>query len=82
MGASRPLKSILLPAYAGQIMEILVQEGDYVKAGQVLVYMDPDVLEAQLSEAQGKLLEAKAMSLQTKANSFKKRVKKQLQRPY
>ena len=50
----------IAPRFAGQIKELLVQEGDYVKAGQVLVYMDPDVLEAQLREAKGKLLEARS----------------------
>lgn len=50
----------IAPRYAGQIKKLLVKEGDYVKAGQILVYMDPDVLEAQLREAKGKLLEAKS----------------------
>lgn len=43
---------------AGRIKDILVHEGDYVKAGQILVYMDTDVLDAQLKEAQGQLLQA------------------------
>jgi HlyD family secretion protein len=42
----------------GPVKEILVHEGDYVKAGQVVAYMDTDVLQAQLTEAQGKLRQA------------------------
>jgi HlyD family secretion protein len=43
---------------AGRIDEILVDEGDFVTAGQVLAKMDTDVLEAQLREAQARLEEA------------------------
>lgn len=35
----------------GRVKEITVQEGDFVKAGQIVAYMDTDVLEAQLREA-------------------------------
>lgn len=48
------------PRMAGHVKEILVQEGDYVKAGQVVVLMDTNVLEAQLKEAQGRLLTARS----------------------
>lgn len=48
------------PRISQQIKEILVDEGDYVKKGQVLVYMDTDSLEAQLKEAQGKLLQVRS----------------------
>lgn len=47
------------PRMPGQVKEMFVDEGDYVEAGQVLVQMDTDVLEAQLKEAQGKLLRAR-----------------------
>lgn len=43
---------------SARIKEIVVQEGDYVKAGEILVYMDTDVLNAQQREVQGKLLQA------------------------
>jgi HlyD family secretion protein len=36
---------------AGRIEKIFVDEGDFVKAGQVLVQMQTDTLEAQLNEA-------------------------------
>jgi len=43
---------------AGRIEEILVDEGDFVKAGMPLVRMQTDVLEAQLAEAVALLQEA------------------------
>jgi HlyD family secretion protein len=45
---------------AGRIKEILVREGDFVKAGQVAALMDTEVLEAQLREAKAKLQQAQA----------------------
>lgn len=45
----------IAPRIAGQVKEIFVDEGDYVKAGDVLVQMDTDILDAQLIEAQGTL---------------------------
>jgi HlyD family secretion protein len=43
---------------AGRIKEILVDEGDFVTAGQVLVKMDTLVLEAQRREAEAQLKRA------------------------
>ncbi len=40
---------------AGRIVDELVDEGDYVTAGQVVAHMDIDVLKAQLREAKAKL---------------------------
>lgn len=37
---------------AGRVREILVREGDFVTAGQVVAAMDTEVLEAQLREAE------------------------------
>jgi len=42
----------------GRIGEILVNEGEFVRAGQVLVKMDTTVLKAQLREAQALLQQA------------------------
>ena len=47
--------------YAGRIAAILVDEGDYVKTGQVVAKMDIDVLQAQLREANAKVREAQSM---------------------
>jgi len=43
---------------AGRISEILVNEGEFVAAGQVLARMDTAVLEAQLREAEAQLRRA------------------------
>ena len=43
---------------AGRLKELLVGEGDYVTAGQVLARMDTDVLTAQLREADADLRRA------------------------
>jgi HlyD family secretion protein len=47
---------------AGRIKEILVREGDFVTAGQVVAMMDTDVLEAQLREAKARLQQAQSDS--------------------
>ncbi|SFF91353.1 HlyD family secretion protein [Novosphingobium sp. CF614] len=42
----------------GRIRDILVDEGQFVRAGQIVAHMDTDVLQAQKSEAQAQLAEA------------------------
>ncbi len=42
----------------GRIRDIAADEGDFVKAGQVVAHMDTDVLKAQRSEAQAQLAQA------------------------
>ena len=42
----------------GRIKDILVHEGDFVRAGQILAYMDTDVLKAQRREAEAQLQRA------------------------
>ncbi|WP_435017990.1 HlyD family secretion protein [Tundrisphaera sp. TA3] len=44
----------------GRVVEILVHEGDFVSAGQVVARMDTDVLMAQLKEAEAKQRESKS----------------------
>ncbi|WP_030541320.1 HlyD family secretion protein [Sphingobium sp. DC-2] len=44
----------------GRIRDILVEEGSFVKAGQVVARIDTDVLEAQRSEAVAQLAQATA----------------------
>ncbi len=43
---------------AGRITEILVEEGDFVTAGQILARMDTQVLEAQLAQAKAQVRQA------------------------
>lgn len=44
----------------GRLVSVLVNEGDFVVAGQVLAQMDTDVLKAQLREAEAELRHTKA----------------------
>jgi HlyD family secretion protein len=50
-----------------KVKEVLVQEGDLVKPGQVLVKMDTTTLEAELLESQNKLAAAKEQLAVAKA---------------
>ncbi|MFC3214258.1 HlyD family secretion protein [Novosphingobium panipatense] len=43
---------------SGRIRDIVADEGDFVKAGQVVAHMDTDVLAAQKREAQAQLAQA------------------------
>lgn len=43
---------------AGRVEKVLVQEGDFVKAGQLLAVMQTDVLRAQLNEAKAQYQKA------------------------
>ncbi len=45
---------------AGRVKQILVREGDFVTAGQVVAQIDSDVLEAQLRQAKAQLRQAKS----------------------
>jgi HlyD family secretion protein len=44
---------------AGRVLDILADEGDFVRAGQIVAKMDTAVLEAQLREAQAQLQRAR-----------------------
>lgn len=48
------------PKSSGRLKSLLVEEGNYVKAGQVLAYMDDSDLQGQLMQAQGSLASAQA----------------------
>lgn len=44
--------------FAGRLMEVLVQEGDFVKPGQVIARMNTDTLKAELAQAQAQARQA------------------------
>tara|TARA_B100002003_G_scaffold4857_1_gene4555 strand:- start:7344 stop:8414 length:1071 start_codon:yes stop_codon:yes gene_type:complete len=46
---------------AGRVEQILVDEGDFVEAGQVVAYMDSKLLDAQLRQALAQLQQAKTV---------------------
>ncbi|SKA40477.1 HlyD family secretion protein [Enhydrobacter aerosaccus] len=56
----------------GRIKDILADEGDFVKAGQVLAHMDTDQLEAQKREAQAQLQRA-TIAVQTAESTVRER---------
>lgn len=56
----------------GRIKDILVREGDFVRAGQVLANMDTDVLKAQLREAEAQLQRA-LISIETAQSKVRQR---------
>jgi HlyD family secretion protein len=49
------------PRVAGRVREVLVQEGDNVKAGQVLVRLEAPELKAQHEQAQARVRDAEAL---------------------
>jgi len=60
----------------GRLEELLVQEGDFVEAGQVLARMDTDVLEAQLREAEAELRRAQTAVETAKSNVRQRQAEK------
>jgi HlyD family secretion protein len=60
-GTVEPERSInLSPKNSGILKQLLVKEGDTVKQGQILAYMDDSNLRGQLTSAQGQLAQAQA----------------------
>jgi len=57
--------------YGGRIKEILAREGDLVEAGQVLVKMDTDEIEAELEKDKAKLAESEAAAAGVKTEITK-----------
>ena len=60
-GTVQPQQSVnVSPKTSGILKQLLVKEGDVVKAGQILAYMDDTNLQGQLLQAQGNLAAAEA----------------------
>jgi HlyD family secretion protein len=57
--------------YGGRIKEILAREGDLVEAGQVLVKMDTDEVEAELQKDKSKLAESEQAAAEVKTEITK-----------
>ncbi len=51
---------VIASEFGGRVKEILVDEGDEVEAGQVLIRLDTDLLEAQIGEVQAAVGAARA----------------------
>ncbi|AFY72986.1 RND family efflux transporter, MFP subunit [Synechococcus sp. PCC 7502] len=60
-GTIQPEKLInASPKTSGRLKSLVVQEGDQVKEGQILAYMDDSNLQGQIKQAQGQLASAQA----------------------
>ncbi len=63
---------------AGRIKEIMVREGDFVTAGQVVAMMDTEVLMAQLREAQAHLQQMKSAAATARSQLHQAKRRKRL----
>lgn len=62
---------------AGRLKEILVREGDFVTAGQVVALMDTAVLEAQLREAEAQVQEARSTAATARSQLVQRQSEKE-----
>jgi HlyD family secretion protein len=68
-GTVQPVTEVkIAPEVSGEIIELLVEEGDSVKRGQLLVKIRPDTWESQLQRAQAALSQQRANLAQAEAN--------------
>lgn len=59
---------ILRPEVSGEIIELPVKEGDYVRKGDLLVRIKPDIYQARINEINASLLTQKARVEQARAS--------------
>lgn len=59
---------ILRPEVSGEIIELPVKEGDYVRKGDLLVRIKPDIYQARIDEINASLLTQKARVEQARAS--------------
>jgi len=59
---------IIRPDVSGEIIELAVNEGDFVKKGDLLVRIKPDIYQARIDELNAALLTQKARLEQTRAS--------------
>ena len=68
-GTVQPVTEVkIAPEVSGEIIDLLVEEGDSVKRGQLLVKIRPDVWQSQLERAQASLSQQRANLAQAEAN--------------
>lgn len=69
-GIVQPMQRVnLSPKNAGRIAELLVEQGDRVKAGQIIAGMESRDIEAQIEQAKARLNSAKARLLKAEAGT-------------
>jgi len=62
------LEVIMRPDVSGEIIELTVKEGDYVRKGDLLLRIKPDIYQARIDEINATLLTQKARLEQAKAS--------------
>jgi HlyD family secretion protein len=68
-GTVQPVTEVkIAPEVSGEIIELLIEEGDSVKEGETLVKIRPDTWESQLERAQASLSQQQANLEQSKSN--------------
>lgn len=68
-GTVQPVTEVkIAPEVSGEIIELLIEEGDSVKAGETLVKIRPDTWESQLERAEASLSQQRANLEQSKSN--------------
>ena len=68
-GTVQPVTEVkIAPEVSGEIIDLLVEEGDSVRRGQLLVKIRPDTWESQLQRAQASLSQQRANLAQAEAS--------------
>lgn len=68
-GTVQPVTEVkIAPEVSGEIIDLMVEEGDSVRRGQLLVKIRPDTWESQLQRAQASLSQQRANLAQSEAN--------------
>lgn len=67
-GTVRPeVEVVISPDVSGEIIELTVREGDFVRQGDLLVRIRPDLYQARIDELQASLMNSQAREQQAKA---------------
>ena len=68
-GTVQPVTEVkIAPEVSGEIIELLIEEGDSVKEGETLVKIRPDIWQSQLERAEAGLSQQRANLEQSKSN--------------
>ncbi len=65
---------VIRPDVSGEIIELLVKEGDFVREGDLLLRIKPDIYEAQIDELNASLLTQKSRMEQSRSNMLQAEV--------
>ncbi|MDX1641263.1 MAG: biotin/lipoyl-binding protein, partial [Balneolaceae bacterium] len=65
---------IIRPDVSGEIIELAVQEGDFVREGDLLVRIKPDIYQAQIDNLNANLLTQQSRMEQARANMLQAEV--------